>query len=170
MHNGSPSYYRVHDDNLRIQPAWRALSTNVKVVDMRKTLVLFLRLLTSFANSRIATKFHLECSASWNYLSESIIFHYLVAWSTHFQEHSHDVFEKNRWNLLKDRHKVKIIFITIFTQNYAHPLLPKMSTFKVVSTTLLLVCFLCLKESTCETRNVFYFTLKALFVLEIIKF
>ena len=31
--------------------------------------------------------------------------------------------------------------------------------------------FLCLKESTCETRkNVFYLTLKALFVFEIIKF
>ena len=30
---------------------------------------------------------------------------------------------------------------------------------------------LCLKESTCETRkNVFYFTSKALFVIEIIKF
>ena len=33
------------------------------------------------------------------------------------------------------------------------------------------VCFVCLKESTCETKkNVFYFTSKALFVLEIIKF
>ena len=42
---------------------------------------------------------------------------------------------------------------------------------KVVSATFLLVCFLHLKESTCETRtNVFYFTSKALFVLEIIKF
>ena len=42
---------------------------------------------------------------------------------------------------------------------------------KVVSTTLLLVCFLHLTESTCETKkNVFYFTLKTLFVLEIIKF
>ena len=31
--------------------------------------------------------------------------------------------------------------------------------------------FLCLKESTCEARkNVFYFTSKALFVFEIIKF
>ena len=44
-------------------------------------------------------------------------------------------------------------------------------TFKLVSATFLLVCFLHLKESTCETKkNVFYFTLKALFVLEIIKF
>ena len=42
---------------------------------------------------------------------------------------------------------------------------------KVVFATFLLVYFLCLKKSTCETRsNVFYFTSKALFVLEIIKF
>ena len=39
--------------------------------------------------------------------------------------------------------------------------------FKVVSTTFLLVCFLSLNESTCQTRkNAFYFTSKALFVLE----
>ena len=45
------------------------------------------------------------------------------------------------------------------------------TSLKVVSTTFFLVCFLCLKETTCETRrNVFYFTWKALFVLEIIKF
>ena len=42
---------------------------------------------------------------------------------------------------------------------------------KVVSATFLLVFFVCLKESTCETRkNVFYFTPKAFFILEIIKF
>ena len=42
---------------------------------------------------------------------------------------------------------------------------------KVVSTTFFLVCFVYFKESTCETKkNVFYFTLKAPFVLEIIKF
>ena len=42
---------------------------------------------------------------------------------------------------------------------------------KVVSATFLFVYFICLKGSTCETRkNVFYFTSKALFVLEIIKF
>ena len=42
---------------------------------------------------------------------------------------------------------------------------------KVVSATLLLVYFLHLKESTCETkRNVFYFISKALFILEKIKF
>ena len=45
------------------------------------------------------------------------------------------------------------------------------TSLKVVSATFLLVCFVCLKERTYETRvNVFYFTLKALFVLEIIKF
>ena len=42
---------------------------------------------------------------------------------------------------------------------------------KVVSATFLLVCFVCLKESTCETRkNAFYFTSKALLVFEIITF
>ena len=42
---------------------------------------------------------------------------------------------------------------------------------KVVSATFSLVCFLSLKKSTCETRkNIFYFTSKALFVLEKIKF
>ena len=42
---------------------------------------------------------------------------------------------------------------------------------KVVPTTFSLVCFVCLKESACETRkNVFYFTSNTLLVLEIIKF
>ena len=42
---------------------------------------------------------------------------------------------------------------------------------KVVFAIFLLVSFVSLKESTCEKRkNVFYFTSKALFVLEIIKF
>ena len=46
-----------------------------------------------------------------------------------------------------------------------------MEILKIMSTTFSLVCFLCLKESTCETRrNVFYFTSKAFFVLEIMKF
>ena len=46
-----------------------------------------------------------------------------------------------------------------------------MKGLKVVFGAFLLVCFVCLKESTFETRkNVFYFTSKALFVLEIIKF
>ena len=42
---------------------------------------------------------------------------------------------------------------------------------KVMSATFLLVCFVCLKESTFETsKNLFYFTSKALFILEIITF
>ena len=46
-----------------------------------------------------------------------------------------------------------------------------LSPLKVVSPTFLLLCFLPLKESTCEAReNVFYFTSKAPFILEIIKF
>ena len=41
----------------------------------------------------------------------------------------------------------------------------------VVSATFLLVCFIGLNESTFKTRkNAFYFTSKALLVLEIIKF
>ena len=48
---------------------------------------------------------------------------------------------------------------------------PNAASLKVVSAIFLLVCFVCLKNSTCETRkNVFYFTSKTLFVLEIIKF
>ena len=46
-----------------------------------------------------------------------------------------------------------------------------MKSLKVGSATFLQVCFVWLKESAFETRkNVFYFTLKALFVLEIIRF
>ena len=42
---------------------------------------------------------------------------------------------------------------------------------KVVSATFLLVCFVYLKESTCKTKkNAFYFTWKALLLLEIINF
>ena len=42
---------------------------------------------------------------------------------------------------------------------------------KVLSATFMLVCFLSLNERTCQTRkNVFYFTSKALFVFEKIKF
>ena len=45
------------------------------------------------------------------------------------------------------------------------------TTLNVVPATFLLVCFVCPKESTWESRkNVFYFTSKALFVLEIIRF
>ena len=44
------------------------------------------------------------------------------------------------------------------------------SSLRAVSATFFLLCFLILKESTCETRkNVFYFTSKALSDLEKIK-
>ena len=47
----------------------------------------------------------------------------------------------------------------------------KINSLKVVSATFLLVHFVSLKEGTCEIRkNLFYFTSKALFNLEIIKF
>ena len=46
-----------------------------------------------------------------------------------------------------------------------------LETLKVMSTTFLLVCFVCLKASTFETKkNAFYFTLKALLAFVIIKF
>ena len=61
--------------------------------------------------------------------------------------------------------KRKIQEVNKTTEGYMANLL------KVVSAKFLLVCFLHLKESTCETRkNVFYYTSKAFFVLEIIKF
>ena len=42
---------------------------------------------------------------------------------------------------------------------------------KIVSATVLLVCFLSLKESTSETKKkIFHFTSKALFILKKIKF
>ena len=53
------------------------------------------------------------------------------------------------------------IFVSIYVQ----------ILLKVGSATFLLVCFLSLNESTCQTRkNVFYFTSKAFFILEKIKF
>ena len=55
--------------------------------------------------------------------------------------------------------------------DFRHILLSKYQALKVVSATFLLDFFLSLNESTCQTRkNDFYFTSKALFVLEKIKF
>ena len=52
---------------------------------------------------------------------------------------------------------------------YLRVFLSLWASLKVVSATFLLDCFVCLKESTCETRkNTFYFTSKALLVLDII--
>ena len=59
---------------------------------------------------------------------------------------------------------VKKVFFDLKKKMYSEIL-------KVVSATFLLVYFVSLTEGTCETKkNVFYFTLKALFILEIIKF
>ena len=56
-----------------------------------------------------------------------------------------------------------------FLKEFLHFL--RLHVLKVVSATFMLVCFVSLKEGTCETRkNVFYFTSKAHFILEIIKF
>ena len=61
-------------------------------------------------------------------------------------------------------------FVTNYLKSHASDE-KSVNLLKVVSAMFLLVCFICLKESTFETRkNIFYFTLKALFVLEIIRF
>ena len=58
--------------------------------------------------------------------------------------------------------------VWIVTDNHSSE---SIKTLKVVSATFVLVCFLSLNESTCQTRkNVIYFTSKALFVLEKIEF
>ena len=49
-------------------------------------------------------------------------------------------------------------------------LLEAKDSLKVASATFLLVCFLRLNESTCQTRENTYFTSKSLFVAEKIKF
>ena len=71
--------------------------------------------------------------------------------------------------------KIFSVFITMKKQHRS--LMDSLKIFKdllllkVVSTTFLLVCFLSLNECTCQTReNDFYFNLKALFILEKIKF
>ena len=69
--------------------------------------------------------------------------------------------DKTIWS----KHSLPHIYLALLSTNQLMLLL------KFVSATFLLVCYLCLRVNTCETRkNVFYFTLKALFVLEIIRF
>ena len=70
------------------------------------------------------------------------------------------------------KHKIsKAIVVTLKKISNYEALQKKCFPLKVVSATFLLVCFVCLKESTCKTReNAFYFTSKALVVLEIINF
>ena len=65
----------------------------------------------------------------------------------------------------------KIKFILFFKCDYLILIQYWKHGLKVVSATFLLGCLIYLKESTCETRrNAFYFTSKALLILEIIKF
>ena len=79
----------------------------------------------------------------------------------------------NAWSLGLELEKRNVSLHAYIDLLAKHPINLRISvqTLKVLSATFLLVCFVCLKESTYETRkNVFYFTWKALFVLEIIKF
>ena len=74
----------------------------------------------------------------------------------------------NNSYIVHDDNTISSKFLSHDVENYHQFCM--MHGLKIVSTTFLLVCFVCLKQSTCETReNVFYFTLKGLFVLEIIK-
>ena len=85
---------------------------------------------------------------------------------------------KTMWAALTTRKKLYFVSISMsvlssyhFTSTDAASARDSSLHLKVMSATFLLVCFVCLKESTCETRkNVFYFTSKALLVLEIINF
>ena len=53
---------------------------------------------------------------------------------------------------------------------YTFPVIPPLNLLKVVSVTFLVVCFLSLKENSCETWKKFYFTSKAFFIPQKIKF
>ena len=63
---------------------------------------------------------------------------------------------------------LRICYVTLF--ECKSPWMLK-TVSEIVFATFLLVCFVFLRESTCKTRkNAFYFTSKALLVLEIINF
>ena len=65
---------------------------------------------------------------------------------------------------------------TFFVFNWKHPFWAnlvqkiKIVSLKVVFTAFLLVCFLCLKENTCELGKMFVITFLKLFFLEKTKF
>ena len=83
-----------------------------------------------------------------------------------FAENFSFVVQNNVLSFHSDISQATLHLYTVYFDNEG-----KIESLKVVSATFLLVCFLCLQESIYETRkNVFYFTSKALFVLEIIKF
>ena len=75
------------------------------------------------------------------------------------------------WGLWTFDMEARLMAFLKITTKFSSKLNPREWCLKVVSATFLLVCFLCLKGSTSETRkNVFYFISKALFVFEIIRF
>lgn len=76
------------------------------------------------------------------------------------------IFQKKKW---KQQDKTEIKDVSF---NYLfNTIIILKVTLKVVSTTLLQVCFLSLKKSPCETKeNVLNLTLKTSFFLELIKF
>ena len=77
---------------------------------------------------------------------------------------NHKQFLRNNKSILKTQQRFKRERHNVFTEEI------KNIALKVVSSTFLLVCFVYLKETTCETRKNVYFTSKTLFILEIIKF
>ena len=109
-----------------------------------------------------------------NAKQESIKFEYQIS-KTSITFLDTEVYIKNN-KLYTKIYRTKTDRQTFFNINSEHPeslktSIPYSQALKVVSATILLVCFACLKESTCETRkNAFYFTSKALLVLEIINF
>ena len=80
------------------------------------------------------------------------------------------------FNVVGLKENVPYIIKSVLEQNIdgkwiKDQILDSLKTLKVVYATFFLVCFVCLKESIFQTRkNVFYFTSKALFLLEIIRF
>ena len=96
-------------------------------------------------------EFNLRCGAGFQDLS-------LKPWNVNVLLH--------RFSFSKEKSETSFDSIVFMVMIYL-----MLHFFKVVPASFLLVCFVSLKEGTCETgKNVFYFTLKALFVLEIIKF
>ena len=80
------------------------------------------------------------------------------------------------WRNFSSRKSILYLFLLFILRVYqilviVRIRLQKFLFLKVVSAKFLLVCFLSLSESTCQTRKkIFYFTSKVLLVLEKIKF
>ena len=90
--------------------------------------------------------------------------------NTLFETVNHELIKIKEWNKLS-LNVGKTKFSLFHKTGKKHSIPSHLPTLKVVSATFLLVCFLDLHESTCQRgENVFYFTSKAHFVLEKIKF